>query len=571
MPYTNPRWLIWLALTVLAYVLPDFDFSAIGEDAAAWVAVSGFHWGGIGHSRHETELHFQQGRRLHDNGQLAEAERVFRETLAVDPEHAESMHRLGVIAMQTGKMDSALASFDQAIRRKRLNAIFHVHRAHALLALRRSADALDAARQALRLKPQMAEGSFVLGHALSDLNRAAEAVAAYRDALRRDPRLPDLRNALALALWEANRPTEAIATLREAARHDPTDTATKQNLVGMLKDSGLLTEAEALARDILRRRPDDAVTHFNLALTLFLAERFDDAWPEWAWRFRADPLIAMPFADREWGGEPPDGRILLVHAEQGMGDAIQFCRYLDRIPAGTEVVLQVHRPLVRLLSNHPNVAQTIALDDAVPHYDLRVPIMSLPLALGATGPADAAMTAPYITADGTQTAKWRALLPDRQALRVGLVWAGNPERARMDRRRSVPLALLGPLLDVPGVSFISLQKGAAAADLALVPFGGKIYDASEVLDDFADTAALIAELDLVIAADTAVAHLAGAMGKPIWLLNRADTCWRWGLGRTDSVWYPALRQFRQETAGNWSSAIAQAAKALPAFAAGGTA
>ncbi len=568
MSYTNLTIILCLVLDGLGILLLDFDFDSTSRPSAAWVSLSTCAACAIGGTRHETEQLFQYGRQMHDAGQLADAERVFRDVLAADAEHAESWHRLGVIALQTGRMQEALASFDRAIRRKRLNAIFHVHRAHALSALGRSLDALESARQALRLKPQMPEALFVLGHALYDLNRPIEAVAAYREALRRDPRLPDLRNALALALWDTNRHAEAIAMLREVARHDPADLATRQNLVGMLKDTGMLTEAETLAREILLRRPDDAVSHFNLALTLFLAERFDEAWPEWAWRFQADPAITMPYGDPEWRGEPSSGRTLLVHAEQGMGDAIQFCRYLDRIPAGTEVVLQVHRPLVRLLSHCPNVARTIALDDPTPHYDLRVPIMSLPLALGATHSDDGTMASPYIVPSLDRAEHWRALLPDGRQPRVGLVWAGNPERTRMDRRRSVPLAQFAPLLAVPGVSFVSLQKGNAARDLTTVPFGGAIHDPTEALHDFADTAALIAELDLVIASDTAVAHLAGAMGKPIWLLNRADTCWRWGLGRTDSVWYPAMRQFRQDTAGDWSSAIGRAAEALPGFVAG---
>lgn len=570
MTYTNLTISICLAIYGLGIMLFDFDIVAITGNATIVFAMSEFGGGVVGQSRHRIEMHFQLGRRLHDAGQLAEAEPIFRDVLAADPDHAESQHRLGLIAMQSGRMETALTAFDRAIARRRSNALFHVHRAHALLGLGRSMDALHAARQAQRLKPQMPEAALAVGHALYDLFRPADAVVAYRDALRRDPQLPDLRNSLALALWDADRHAEAIAILRDIVRSAPSDVAAKQNLVGMLKDSGMLPEAEALARDILRRRPDDAVTHFNLALILFLAERFEEAWPQWAWRFLADPLIAMPYTDKEWRGEPSYGRTLLVHAEQGMGDAVQFCRYLDRIPPGTEVVLQVHRPLVRLLSNYPNVARTIGLDEAPPRYDLRVPIMSLPLALGAITEADGTMPVPYITADPTQSANWRTTMPDRQQARVGLVWAGNPERTRMDRRRSVPLAALAPLMTVPDVSFVSLQKGKAAADLDTVPFGSRIHDPTAGLNDFADTAALIAELDLVIAADTAVAHLAGAMGKPIWLLNRADTCWRWGLERTDSVWYPALRQFRQETAGDWASAVAQAAQALPIFVAART-
>jgi tetratricopeptide (TPR) repeat protein len=511
---------------------------------------------------HQIEAFFQQGRRLHDQGRLTEAEQVFRQILAAEPAHAESLHRLGVIALQLGHPEPALGLIDQAIGHKRLTAVFHLHRAHALLALGRPADALAAGREAVRLKRALGEASLVVGHALSDLGRPDEALSAYREALRLEPRLPDLHNAMGLALREAHRPTEAIATFQEALRRTPGDPLVSGNLAGMLKDTGALPAAEAIYRDLLRRNPNDARTHFDLAMLLFLAERFEEAWPEWDWRFRADASLAMPFPQPEWRGESLGGRTLLVHAEQGMGDVLQFCRYLDRLPKDGRIVLQVHRPLARLLTGRPGIDQVAALGDPLPAYDCRVPIMSLPPALGATGLADAEMAAPYMTANATDAARWRVRLAELPGLKVGLVWAGNPERMRMDRRRSVPVSMLAPLAGIQGVSLISLQKGPAAADLAAAPFAGAVFDPGEALGDFADTAALVDALDLVIAVDTAVVHLAGAMGKPVWLLNRSDTCWRWGVGRTDCVWYPSLRQFRQSRSGDWAGVVGQVAIAL---------
>ena len=516
---------------------------------------------------HQIEILFQQGRRLHDAGQLVAAEGVFRQILVTNPDHADSLHRLGVMALQTGHYKSALGLIDQAIAHRPSNAAFHVHRAHALLALGRAQDALTTARHAKHLKHKLAEASLVVGHALSDLGCPAEAVNAYREALRLEPRLPDLQNAMGLALREAHRPGEAMAAFRKALQQVPGDVVASGNLAGILKDTGALAEAEAIYRDILHHHPDDATAHLNLAIFLLLAERFEEAWPEWAWRFRADDkLLPMRFTDLEWRGEPLRGRTLLVHAEQGMGDVLQFCRYIDRLPLDARVVLQVHRPLVRLLSRLPCITQVAELGDDPPHYDLRVPIMSLPLALGLTKMTDAAMTGPYLTADETEAARWRECLSGLPAPRVGLVWAGNPERMRMDRRRSIPAAQLAPLTQGPGMSFVSLQKGSAAAELVATPFAGKVYDPTEALADFADTAALIAGLDLVIGVDTAVVHLAGAMGKPVWLLNRANSCWRWGVGRTDTVWYPTLRQFRQTRSGGWGEVIERVAVALAGFA-----
>ncbi|MBN8902855.1 MAG: hypothetical protein J0H57_17645, partial [Rhodospirillales bacterium] len=275
--------------------------------------------------------------------------------------------------------------------------------------------------------------------------------------------------------------------------------------------------------------------------------------------FRADPTLAERRGAPLWTGEPLAGRTLPVHAEQGMGDMVQFARYLPHLPRDGHVILEVHPPLVRLLRQMPGVDAVLGIGEALPAYDLRIPMMSLPLALGLTGAEDVSATIPYLRADPDRSAAWRARPDALPGRRVGVVWAGNPERMRMDRRRSVPAALLAPLAAIPGVSLVSLQKGPAAADAGAA---GVAVDWTEELTDFTDTAALIAALDLVIGVDTAVIHVAGALGRPVWLLNRFDTCWRWERNCTDSRWYPTLRQFRQATPGDWSAVVAEVAAAL---------
>ena len=505
---------------------------------------------------HQIEALFQDARRLHDAGRLAEAEPIFRHILAADPDHAESLHRLGLIGLQLGHAAPALNLLDKAIARKRLNAAAHAHRGHALLALGRAEEALAAGRESLRLK-RTAEAQQVIGHALSDLGRPNEAVAAYKEAARLQPNLPDLYNALGLALRESFQPQAAITALREALRRGPDDLIAAMNLAGMLKDTGDLAGAETIYRDLLKRHPNDATIHFNLGILLLLAERFEEAWPEWEYRFRGDPLLDTGFQEPVWLGAPLNGRTLLVHTEQGLGDVLQFVRYLRYLPPG-DIILQAPRPLAGLLARHFPALRLVAQGDPLPRYDLRVPIMSLPLALGRGGPADARMDAPYLYADPTASAVWRDRLRETPHPRVGLTWAGNPERMRMDRRRSVALATLAPLAAVPGVSWVSLQKGAS---LAGTPFAGKTFD----LTDFDDTAALMDNLDLVIAVDTSTAHLAGALGKPVWILNRFDSCWRWMLERADSPWYPTARLFRQKTFGDWGPVVQDVAEALKAF------
>jgi tetratricopeptide (TPR) repeat protein len=518
--------------------------------------------------KHQLDTAFRQAQQLHGLGRLTEAERIYRQILAAAPGHHASLDMLGVVALQSGQPKTALGLIDEAIRHSPSTAMYHVHRAHALLAVGEPADALQAAQTALRYKRNSAEAMLAMGHALSDLGRAEDAITAYRDAEHQNARLPDLSNSLGLAQREASRLEEAALTLQQGLRQSPADDVTRANLAGTLKDLGRLEEAEAIYRDLLRRHPDDPATHYNLGVLLLLAGRFEEAWPEWDWRFRADPSLTRPVPGTLWTGEPLQGRTLLIYAEQGIGDALQFCRYIPLIRDAGRILLEVHAPLVRLLSQLPGVSEVIAIGDEVPHYHLRCPMLSLPRALATHTEADIPARIPYLDPDPDEAARWRVRTEALPGLRVGIAWAGNPGRVRMDRRRSVNAAALAPLADIPGVSLVSLQKGEAGAALQGLPFAASVHDWTSDLSDFADTAALITNLDLVIAVDTAIVHLAGALGKPVWLLNRFDTCWRWLLGRDDSPWYPSLRQFRQSRPGDWAGVIENVCAALAQLTAG---
>jgi Tfp pilus assembly protein PilF len=512
--------------------------------------------------KHAIEAHFQSGVRLHGAGRLQEAEQVYRQIIASDPGHADSFHMLGVIASQCGQPEGAVACIDRAIALQPSAAIYHVNRANALLALGKLDAAQDGCRAALRLKRNCAEAYQVLGHALSDMGQPEEAVAVYRDALRYNPRLPDLHNDLGLALREANQLEAAVGMLRTAVSREPRSVDLRCNLAGVLKDLGQIDEAEAVYRQILAEQPDNAAAHNNLGILLLLAGRFAEGWDHWEWRFRAERLPTRPLTKPLWQGESLTGRTVLIQAEQGMGDMIQFCRYVPLVAArGGRVVLEVHRPLVRLLASLSGVAQVIAIGETAPPFDLQCPMMSLPNAFDRCGEAQIPSAMPYLRADPALVEQWRRRIESLPGVKVGLVWAGNPERIRMDNRRSIRPDRIASLADLPGIQLISLQKGG--------PAGGwrPTHDWTEELSDFADTAALVETLDVIIGVDTAVVHLAGALGKPVWLLNRYDTCWRWQLGRDDSPWYPTLRQFRQKTPGDWDDVIATVARQLTAQAA----
>jgi len=361
---------------------------------------------------------------------------------------------------------------------------------------------------------------------------------------------------------------EAEASVRTALRLEPEHAFAHFNLGNILCNLGRASEAEASYRTALRLRPDSPVWRASLGLALLLAGKFEEGWREFEWRWRTKDRVRVGprFPFRSWNGEVIGGRVIRLFANEGLGDALQFCRYVPQVASlGGRVVLAVQPALVRLLSRLPGASEIVATGGRPPSFDLRCALMSLPHAVGTTLETIPATT-PYLTADPVDVAHWRERLAGFAGLLVGLCWAGGRSKyviqIAVDRRRSITLDALAPLGEVSGVQFISLQKGPPAAEAARPPRGMTLHDFAEDLHDFADTAALIENLDLVISVDTAVAHLAGALGKPVWVLNRFDTCFRWPRNRDDSPWYRSARQFRQPTPGDWPSVISRAQGAL---------
>ena len=508
----------------------------------------------------QVDAYFQQGERLHAAGRLAEAGQVYRQILAAEPKHADSHHMMGVLALQAGQPAAALDLLDGAIALKPLVSSYHVHRAHALLALSRPVEAAAACRAAVRTKSNNAEAYQVLGHAQTDALQPAEALRAYREAMRLKPDLPDLFNNLGTALRNIGALEEAEQHLREAVRRAPGDIGAQLKLSSVLKELGKMPEAEALLRDALRRQPADPVLLYNLSLLLLLTGRNDEAWPAWEQRFGARAVPSRGLPHPQWGGEPLAGRTLLVHAEQGLGDTLQFCRYLAALAAaGGKVLFEAPPRLRRLLSTLPAAPPMLVPGEPTPPIDLVCPLMSLPARTGAAIPA----TGPYLAAEPDRVARWRDRLGPH-GFKVGIAWQGNPGRTE-DRGRSIRLREFAPLAAVPGVRLISLQKNDGVDQLEdAVPLEtlGPDFDAGP--DGFLDTAAAMMSLDLVIASDTSVPHLAGALGRPVWVALRLVPDWRWLLGREDSPWYPTMRLFRQTAREEWGPVFAAMATALRA-------
>jgi len=350
----------------------------------------------------------------------------------------------------------------------------------------------------------------------------------------------------------------AAALYQRLLAADPNHAGALSSLGSSLQAMGRLAEALPCHARAVALAPQDADIHYNYADALLAAGDFAAGWPEYEWRWRRTHAPRHGLGPA-WRGADLAGRTILLHAEQGFGDTLQFARYAPLAAArGGRVVLAVQPALVRLMRGLPGVASVAAQGDALPPCDVHCPLMSLPLAFGTrldTVPA----AVPYLAPDPDLVARWTARIPAEGRLRVGLVWAGSAHPhadgiSVFDRRRSMPLAALAPLRSVADVQWISLQTGNPAAELRGAHAGLAILDPGP-FEDFADTAALVATLDLVIAVDTAVAHLAGALGRPVWVLSRIDACWRWLAGRDDSPWYPTLRLYRQTQPLAWGPVV----------------
>jgi Flp pilus assembly protein TadD len=508
----------------------------------------------------------------HQAGRLEAAEHVYRQVLAGWPEHADGLHLLGVVLHQRGNNAEAADLIYRAIGFNEASAPYRSNLGVVLCDLGRLEEAEGVLRAALRLGPDLPAAHYNLGNVLSAQGRLAQAEASYGEALRLQPVYADALVNLGHVLNQLGRPAEAERRLREALRLRPDSPEALNNLGVALAALGRPLEAAESYREAISLQFDFPDAHNNLAYALLAAGRFQEGWDEHEWRWRGKHMAAgaRGFARPLWNGEPLAARTLLLHAEQGLGDTLQFCRYAPLIPAGGRVVLEAQKPLARLLSRLPGVDEIVIHGEALPPFDLQCPLLSLPRAFGTTLETIPARV-PYLSPDATRLADWAERLANIAGLKVGLVWAGEPrkgwpELAAIDTRRSIALSTLAPLGDVEGVCFVSLQKGAPAAQTANPPPGLTLHDFTDELADFDDTAALVANLDLVISVDTSTAHLAGGLGKPVWLLNRHDSCWRWLLNRDDSPWYPTLRQFRQATAGDWDGVVRRVRDALKGIA-----
>jgi tetratricopeptide (TPR) repeat protein len=512
------------------------------------------------------EAHFCLGTVLMADGDDDGAIRAYTDAIAINPNYAEALNSLGVVLKNRGAVADAAGCFAKAIAARPdyplpLNNL-------GLMSF--SAGQIDAAenlyRRALALKADYPDALNNLGMVLYKKGLLDESADLYRKALALRPDNPNALSNLGLVLHQQGAFAESLALYRKALAANPHHPESLNNLGNALAALGRLPEAIAAYEKALTIKVDHPEYQNNRAMALLAAGRFDEGWPAYEWRWQTSQFATTQARTAKplWRGEPAEGRVLLIRAEQGFGDTLQFCRYASMAAArGLRVVLEVQPELVRLLGSLKGVSRVIGRGEPLPEPDYHCPMMSLPAAFKTrldSVPAEV----PYLAVDAELIGFWRDRMPPTGdgRLNVGLAWAGkprvqSPDLIAVDRRRSLAPPMLHPLRAIAGVRFFSLQKDRPAP---LPEFG--MIDLMNECRDFADTAALVANLDLIISVDTAVVHLAGALGKPVWMLNRFDSCWRWLRDRDTSPWYPTLRIFRQPKPGDWQSVVLQVREEL---------
>lgn len=523
-------------------------------------------------------------------GRRDEAWELYGRILDAVPDEANALHLSGLLAAQAGHGAAAERRLRLAVASAPEVADYALNLAKMLRAQGRG-EAAAAFRRALALAPFAVEPTATLAALLHDLGRTEAAARMVRRTLTLQPDLaeawrhlaalspedtiPAARRAVRLlpahvtgwrllgAAWrERWVPGGAVAAFERALALDPAQADALSTRAIALKDLGRMADALAGQERADRLSGGAPEIRYSLALTRLLAGDLPGGFAayEVRWRVRAFPTPPRGLAEPLWRGEPIAGRTILLHEEQGRGDTIQFARYAPLVAArGARVVLEVGADLVRLMRSLPGVARVMARGEPLPAFDVQCPLLSLPLAFG-SGLDTVPATVPYLSAEPALRAVWRARLAGSGPA-VGIVWAGNPAFSG-DARRSPGLEALRPLLRMPGVRFFGLQVGPGRESLRAAGLPDGVTDLGTELGDFADTAAVMANLDLVITSCTASAHLAGALARPVWILLPDVPDWRWLMGRMDSPWYPTARLFRQPRPGDWAAVVDRVAEAL---------
>lgn len=527
---------------------------------------------------------------LGSQGKFAEAVNCFEAAVAAAPGNPLTLSNLGLTYRLLGRLDEAALAYQRAVRAKPDDAAAHYGLGMVLTDTGRLPEAIACYRRAVQLDPTLLGAYASLGVALERCNQLDDAAACFREVLRRggdtaeahsnlggllgrqlkldeaaqhlrravqlDPNSPQALSNLGLVLERLDQLDEARSVLQQAVALAPNHVDVHLNLAMVLDRLGDFDRALAAADRALELDPNCERAHFSRAIGLLRRGQFEAGWPEYEWRAGIEGLSNPTFSQPRFSGQPLTGKTLLLTEEQGRGDTIHFVRYAELIRRqGATVILQCRPELVGILQTVRGIDRVVAVGDDLPDFDFYLPLPGAPGTLGTTLetiPADV----PYLLTDPQLSAEWQPKIDAPGKLKVGIAWQGAPAN-RSDRFRSVPPAEFARLCDVPGVQLYSLQVGAGSEELGQIATPPTVVDLTTGIRDFRDTAAIVEHLDLVIACDTAVVHLAGAMAVDVWIAVAVAPDWRWLLDRADSPWYPTLRIYRQSVAGDWSSVFAR--------------
>jgi len=543
--------------------------------------------------------YYNLGNIFRDKGQFDEAVTSYQKAIELYPDNSWAYCNLGFIFQNKGQLDEAIACYQKAIKLDPYITEAYSNLGILLQKKERPDEAIACYRKAIELNPNHANTYYNLGIILQDKGELDEAIACYQKVIQLTPGFYNAYSNLGnifkdkgqfdgamtfykktielnpgdagaycnigLIYQDRGQIDEAITFYQKAIESDPNMALAFNNMGTAFQDKGQFDEAMTFYQKALLIDPNDALAHLHHSLILLLHCDFREGWKEYEWRLKAKDFIKREFSQPLWDGSDIAGKTILLYTEQGFGDAIQFIRYVPLVAErGARVILVCPKELKSLCQTVEGVSEVIAGGEQLPSFDVHCSLLSLPLVFNTTlGTIPAKI--PYITVEPALIQKWRDNIePHNSKRKIGLVWAGVPGYKR-DKKRSFSLETFSPFTHFKDITFYSLQKGKGAEQAKNPPDGMNLIDYTDEIHDFSDTAALIENLDLVISVDTAVAHLAGAMGKPVWTLLPFVPDWRWMLNREDSPWYPTMRLFRQPSVGDWKSVIHNVAKELEMY------
>jgi tetratricopeptide (TPR) repeat protein len=510
------------------------------------------------------EAHYWLGSLLQSQERLDEAADALQAAILRRPHYYEAQNNLGCVFRSQGKLDQAEQCLRLAIVEKPDSPESLTNLASVLHDRKQYDEAADCCRRALAIDPNFVQAHNNLGAVYQDQKQFDEALVHYRRALELNPKSPEALANLGATLQMQGNFEEAIGYHRRALEQDPNHHRAHYSMAAAFHAQHRFDEALASYAEAIRIRPEFAEAHYNRSFVWLTRGEFAQGWRDYDWRFKCKDYKGRKFEAPRWDGSPLEGRTLLVHAEQGLGDTLHFIRYAPLAARqGGQVYVEVQPALVPLLKSS-GFAGIIPGGSPLPRFDVHASLLSLPGVLGTTLETIPA-TVPYLAPDPKLLKAWRGRLDAIRGFKVGIVWQGNTAYT-FDHLRSIPLAELAPLAEVEGVRLVSLQKNAGAEQLSALEGQFTVVDLGSTLDTdagaFMDTAAVMCNLDLVITSDTAAAHLAGALGVPVWVALSAAPEWRWMHDRDDSPWYPTMRLFRQPALGDWPAVFAGMKDAL---------